>query len=142
MKQMGLSDSLSVLPPPVPAPATSDTIFLAMAARVMRQILVYQARRRGAQKRDGGIQVTLAGTAGNQPDSKTDVLMLNAAMEKLASVDPDRARLVELRFFGGLTNDEAAEILGKSSRTVKRHWEVARGWLYRAMQATPSGSNL
>ncbi len=107
--------------------------FLAIAARVMRQILTDQARRRNAAKRDGGLRVTLT-SIGKLEDDDTDVLMLHAALEKLADIDPDRAQLVELRFFGGLTIDEAAEVLGKSPRTVKRHWEVARGWLFREMR--------
>lgn len=107
--------------------------FLGMAARIMRQILIDEARKRNAAKRDGGVRVTLSGlSAANSPD--TDVLMLHDALEKLAEVDAERAQLVELRFFGGLTIQETAQVLGSSPATVKRHWEVARGWLYRLMQ--------
>ena len=108
--------------------------FFGIAAQVMRQILIDHARRRLAAKRDGGVRVTLARVdAGSDPPA-TDVLMLNEALDELGRVDPDRARLVELRFFGGLTIDETAEILGSSPATVKRHWDVARGWLHRRMQ--------
>ena len=114
--------------------------FLAIAARVMRQILTDHARRRNAAKRDGGVRVTLSMIARSDKDDNTDVLMLHAALEKLAEIDPERARLVELRFFGGLTIDEAAEVLGRSPRTIKRHWEVARGWLYREMRPPAEGA--
>lgn len=113
--------------------------FLAMAARVMRQILVDAARRRNAVKRDGGVQVTLTGLASQEPTASTDVLQLHAALERLSQLDPQRAELVELRYFGGLTIEETAELLGSSPATVKRNWEVARGWLYRAMNAGPGG---
>lgn len=108
--------------------------FLSMAARVMRQILIDHARSRNAAKRDGGVRVTLTGLSSAVEQPKTDVLMLNEAMERLAEIDPERARLVELRFFGGLTIQETAEVLGSSPATVKRQWEVARGWLFRSMQ--------
>ncbi len=107
--------------------------FLAMAARIMREFLVDAARRRNAAKRDGGIQVTLAGIAGDgQP--ATEILALNEALERLAAADPDRALLVELRFFGGLTIEETAAVLELSPTAVKRSWRVARGWLYQQMQ--------
>lgn len=114
--------------------------FLAIAARVMRRILIDEARQRHAAKRDGGLQVTMTGRLAVADRLGTDVMMLHEALEQLAKVDPERAQLVELRFFGGLTNDEAAEVLGKSPRTLKRHWEVARGWLYRAMQSKDAGA--
>lgn len=109
--------------------------FLAMAARVMREVLIDQARRRNAAKRDGGIRVTLSDVSGHTDDPHTDAQMLHAALEELAEVDPDRARLVELRFFGGLTIEETAEVMERSPASIKRHWQVARGWLYRAMNA-------
>ena len=107
--------------------------FLAVSARVMREILVDHARKRKAAKRDGGIQVTLSNISAGQTDPATDTLMLHEAMERLAEADPERARLVELRFFGGLTIDETAEVLGVSRATVKRNWEVARGWLFHSI---------
>ncbi len=109
--------------------------FLALAATVMRRVLIDQARRQNAAKRDGGQRVTIS----NVSDSKepaTDLLMLHAALGKLQALDPERAKVVELRFFSGMTFEEAAIELGKSSRTVKRQWEVARGWLFREMNAT------
>lgn len=112
--------------------------FLAMAARVMRQVLVDAARKRNAWKRDGGMQVTLSGLVAPAPNANTDVLQLHEALERLAEIDPQRAELVELRYFGGLTIDEIAELLGSSPATVKRNWEVARGWLFQAM-STGSG---
>ncbi len=108
--------------------------FFAMAATLMRQILIDHARKRGAAKRDGGVQVTLSDATPEIAQPETDVLMLNRALERLAEIDPDRARLVELRFFGGLTIEETASVVGSSPATVKRHWDVARGWLYRAMR--------
>ncbi|MEO0576418.1 MAG: ECF-type sigma factor [Pseudomonadota bacterium] len=107
--------------------------FLAMAARVMREFLVDEARRRIAVKRDGGVQVTLYDADHRSDMPKTDMLALNEALERLAQADPDRALLVELRFFGGLTVQETAEVLGKSPATVKRSWQVARAWLYQEM---------
>lgn len=107
--------------------------FLAMAARLMRQILVDESRKRNASKREGGVQITLSDLAAADGQSTTDMLMLNEALEKLARVDPQRAQLVELRYFGGLTNEATAEVMGQSVATIKRSWEVARGWLFREM---------
>lgn len=103
--------------------------FLATAARVMRQVLIDHARRRGADKRDGGVrvQLTLAGVEGTR--LTTTAFLLDEALERLAEIDPLHARVVEARFIGGLTVDEAAEVLGVSPRTVKRAWAAARAWL-------------
>ncbi len=109
--------------------------FLAMAGRIMREILIDHARKRLASKRDGGIQVTMTGLAAKNSAQNTDALMLHDALESLAEHDPDRARLVELRYFGGLTIEETAEVMGMSPATVKRNWNVARGWLFRALQS-------
>jgi RNA polymerase sigma factor (TIGR02999 family) len=100
--------------------------FFAIAARVMRQVLVDHARRRGAAKRDG-LRVTLgdADAAVDPPD----VLDLENALKELAALDARQARVVELRFFGGLDVEEAAEVMGVSPRTVKREWQTARAWL-------------
>lgn len=103
--------------------------FLAMAATVMREILVDQARKRKAKKRDGGIKLTMSSANGVENQHNTDALMLHKALEELALVDPQKAKLVELRYFGGMTNEETAEALGVSLATVKRHWNIARGWL-------------
>ena len=105
---------------------------IGIAAVAMRQILVEAARARAAQKRGGGAdRVTLDEgmvAGGTRP---VDVLAVDAALRKLAEIDAERARLVELRFFGGLTITESAAVLGISPATVKRHWAVARAWLQR-----------
>jgi RNA polymerase sigma factor (TIGR02999 family) len=104
--------------------------FLAIAANAMRQILVERARARHAAKRGGHRQkVTLDETSlsSNTPD--VIVLAVNTALEKLAALDPDQARLVELRYFGGLSVEETAEAMGISPATVKRRWTSARAFL-------------
>ena len=117
---------------------TNRTHFFAMSARVMREILIDEARKRKASKRDGGLRITMYEGIAAHAAPITDVLVLHEALERLAEVDPDRAYLVELRFFGGLTNEETAEVMNISVATVKRHWEVARGWLYRAITSSDS----
>ena len=110
------------------------THFLAIAALSMRQILVQRARARAAAKRGGAPQRVTLGDAhlgSSQPD--VDVLALDEALERLAALDPDQARIVELRYFGGLTVEETAEVMGTSPATVKRHWAMARAWLKRAL---------
>lgn len=108
----------------------SRTHFFAFAARVMRRILVDHARARGAARRGAGwITVTLDGLeAGTERDF--DLIALDQALEKLAALDPDQARIVELRFFGGLSATETAEALGIGEATVHRRWASARAWLY------------
>jgi RNA polymerase sigma factor (TIGR02999 family) len=111
---------------------------LGIAARSMRQILVEHARARDASKRGGERQrVTLdeAVAAGAPPD--VDVLAVDEALGRLAALDAGQARIVELRFFGGLTNEETAEALGVSPATVKRGWAVARAWLFRELSGGP-----
>lgn len=108
--------------------------FLAVAAKLMREILIDEARKRKAVKRDGGMQVTLSGIFPKIEEPATDAVALHEALEKLAKIDPERARLVELRFFGGLTIEETAMVMENSPATVKRHWEVARGWLFQQMK--------
>ena len=111
--------------------------FLAMAARMMRRILVDHARGRLATKRGGGVrQITLgeADPAGASPnDDGVDVLALHEALERLAALDPGQARIVELRYFGGMTIEDTAEALGLSPATIKREWAVARAWLRREL---------
>jgi RNA polymerase sigma factor (TIGR02999 family) len=109
--------------------------FCAIAAHSMRQILIERARARGAAKRGGARpRVTLdeALVAGN--DRSIDLLALDEALERLAALDPEQARLVELRFFGGLTVEETAEAMNISPATVKRHWTVAKAWLSRELE--------
>jgi RNA polymerase sigma factor (TIGR02999 family) len=106
--------------------------FVAIAALSMRQILVERARRRRAAKRGGDpIRVTfdeLAPAAAGRPDD-IDVLALDEALTRLADIDATQAKLVELRYFGGLTIEETAEALHISPATIKREWAMARAWL-------------
>jgi len=113
-------------------PWQSRAHFFGIAARLMRQILVDSARTRQRLKRGGDQQrVTLDDRLLSSADRPIDVLALDQALERLASVDPANARLVELRFFGGLSVEETAEVLGVSAITVKREWLKAKAWLYR-----------
>ncbi len=116
--------------------------FVAIAAISMRQILIERARARGAQKRGGDrARVTLdEGLVAGQERS-VDLLAVDAALTRLAAIDSQQARLVELRFFGGLTIEESAEALGMSPATVKRHWAMAKAWLQREIsEGAASGS--
>jgi RNA polymerase sigma factor (TIGR02999 family) len=109
--------------------------FCAIAAHSMRQILIERARARGAQKRGGGRpRVTLDEALVAGGERSIDLVALDEALERLAAMDPEQARLVELRFFGGLTVEETAEALDMSPATVKRHWTVARAWLARELE--------
>jgi RNA polymerase sigma factor (TIGR02999 family) len=104
--------------------------FYGVAAHVMRRILVDRARARKADKRGAGLErVTLVDdkTPGSTRD--VDVLALDDALTRLATLDPQQERIVELRYFGGLTLDETAEVIGISTATVKREWAIARAWL-------------
>jgi RNA polymerase sigma factor (TIGR02999 family) len=109
--------------------------FFAIAARIMRRILVDHARSRGAAKRATPATVLLddGGVAAAGVD--VDVLALDVAMEKLARIDERQSRLVELRFYAGLTVDEIAAALDVAPITVKRDWALARAWLFRELQA-------
>jgi RNA polymerase sigma factor (TIGR02999 family) len=112
--------------------------FCAIAAHSMRQILIERARARHAQKRGGAqprITLDEALVAGAEPS--VDLVALDQALERLQALDPEQARLVELRFFGGLTVDETAEAMDISPATVKRHWAVARAWLARELAGSP-----
>lgn len=114
------------------------THFLAVAARLMREILVDHARRRNAAKRDGGERVTLFTNLPEQARD-LDVLDLEQALQDLEAIAPDKARVVELRFFGGLTIEETAELMALSPATIKRHWQTARIWLFDALNRADSG---
>jgi RNA polymerase sigma factor (TIGR02999 family) len=112
--------------------------FLAIAAHAMRQILVERARARGRLKRAGDQQrVTLDESTLPAASASLDLAELDNALTRLAELDPQLARLVELRFFGGLSIDDTAKVLGTSPATVKRGWASARAWLKRAM-GTPA----
>jgi RNA polymerase sigma factor (TIGR02999 family) len=109
--------------------------FLAVAAQLMRQILVEYARRRRAAKRDGGYKITLDGAASLLKQQTVDLMALDDALNGLARLDPQQSRIVELRFFGGLTIEETAQALKISPATVKREWATARVWLHHEMRA-------
>jgi RNA polymerase sigma-70 factor, ECF subfamily len=104
--------------------------FFAIAARVMRQVLVDHARRRRAAKREG-CHVTFEDA--EAPAAGLELLDLESALKELVDLDPRQAKVVELRFFGGLDVDETAEVLGLSTRTVKREWQTARAWLQQRL---------
>jgi RNA polymerase sigma factor (TIGR02999 family) len=106
--------------------------FFAVAAQMMRRILVDHVRRRQAARR-GENQPVLALTEVSDPGVvlSPDILAVDQALAALAAIDVEKGRIVELRFFGGLSNEEIAEVLGVSLATIARHWRVARAWLYR-----------
>jgi RNA polymerase sigma factor (TIGR02999 family) len=108
--------------------------FLAICAQLMRQILVEYARSRNTAKRDGGERVTLDGLAFKSPS--VDMVALDDALNELAKLDQQQCRIVELRFFGGLSVEEISDVLKLSPRTVKRHWASARAWLHLQIVAT------
>ena len=110
--------------------------FFAVGARIMRRILVDHARRRKQQKRGGRwVRVPLREELQLSTANDEDVLALHNALEKLEGVDPKRSRVVELRFFGGLSLDETADALGVSKRTVQNYWTFCRAWLRRELAA-------
>jgi RNA polymerase sigma-70 factor, ECF subfamily len=105
--------------------------FFGVAAQLMRRILVSYARRKKAQKREGKRQrVELSDTVAITEDRLDEIIAVDDALDRLAEWDPRQAKIVELRFFAGLTEDETAEALGISPRTVKRDWMIARAWLH------------
>jgi RNA polymerase sigma factor (TIGR02999 family) len=122
-----------------PVAFTSRSHFVAIAAIAMRRLLIERARRRHAAKRGGHqVMVTLDETllAGGPSPEALDLLALDDALSRLADLDAQQARIVELRFFGGLSVEETAEALGISPATVKRHWSLARAWLLRELQGS------
>jgi RNA polymerase sigma factor (TIGR02999 family) len=113
------------------------THFYAVSAQVMRRILVDYARRRKSDKRGGALlPVTLTAALEACAEENFDVLALDLALQSLEAVFPQQAKLVELRFYGGLTLDETAEALGISAATVSREWTMARAWLRRALASS------
>lgn len=108
--------------------------FFAMAGTLMRRVLVDYARQRGRVKRGAGVHVTSLDEEAVAPEPAVDVLALDAALARLASVDLQQSRVVELRFFAGLSVEETAEALGISPATVKRDWATARLWLYHELR--------
>src|SRR6267378_1056926 len=110
-------------------------IFFAAASEAMRRILIERARRKSRLKHGGGqvrIDVQELELANTTPDEK--VLMINEALERLQAEDPEKARVVVMKFFGGLTNREVAESLNVTERTVERHWAYAKAWLFGAVR--------
>ena len=108
--------------------------FFAMAATLMRRVLVDYARQRGREKRGAGVAVTSLDEHAVAAQPGVDIVALDDALERLASVDPQQSRVVELRFFAGLSVEETAEALGISPATVKRDWATAKLWLYNELR--------
>jgi len=104
--------------------------FFAVCANLMRQILIQYARRRDAAKRGAGYKLTLDDAMGAVASRSINIIALDDALNELARLDPQQSRIVELRFFGGLSIEETSQVLGVSPATVKRHWTTARAWLY------------
>jgi RNA polymerase sigma factor (TIGR02999 family) len=108
--------------------------FFAIASEQMRRILVDHARKRRAHKRDGGVQITLDEGVASAPARELDLLALDGALSELGALDERSAKVVEMRFFGGLSIEEAAFALDVSHATVEREWASARAWLFRRLQ--------
>ena len=113
--------------------------FFAIAARLMRRILLDDARRRHREKRGAGaVALSIDDTpvaAPSSPVDVTDIIAIDRALQELEQLDPDQGRIVELRFFGGLTVEETATVLSISPATVKREWAMAKAWLYPRVRA-------
>jgi RNA polymerase sigma factor (TIGR02999 family) len=108
--------------------------FVGLAAVMMRRILVNHARERAADKRGGDVQkVPLSGVDVASAPQDVDVIALHSALDQLEAIDQRKSRIVELRFFGGLTTNEIAEVLHISPATIERDWSFARAWLYDAL---------
>jgi RNA polymerase sigma-70 factor, ECF subfamily len=117
----------------------NSTHFFAIAAQMMRRILIDHARSHLSEKRGGGwypIEMETVSIASRQPSEQ--LLALDEALERLSELDRRQGQVVELKFFGGLTEDQAAIILGVSTRTVKRDWRLAKAWLYQELKAQSS----
>jgi len=114
----------------------SRTHFFAVSAQLMRRVLVDAARRRNSQKRGGDrMRITLDDRVDVSNEDDTDLVALDEALTRLADLNPRHSRIVELRYFGGLTEEQVAETLNVSARTVRRDWSVARAWLFRELQS-------
>lgn len=112
--------------------------FVAVAANQMRRILVDHARRRNAFKRGGEFHIlTLNDEIDKANDETTELIELDDALNELAKMDAIKARIVEMRYFGGLTMEEVAEVLDVSVITVKRHWKMTKAWLYGRLAKNP-----
>ncbi len=120
----------------------SRSHFFGVAAKLMRNILVDHARAHHAEKRGGsykiiGLDEAFAASPGRAPE----ILALDEALDRLAKFDPRQCRIVELRFFSGLNEEETGEVLGVSSRTVKRDWRAAKAWLFREISSNSTAGN-
>jgi RNA polymerase sigma factor (TIGR02999 family) len=115
------------------------THFFAVASKIMRRVLVNQAIARSRHKRGGDAVLVSLTAADGIPERDADVLALDEALAALEKIDSRKSRVVELRFFGGLTAEETAEVLGISLRTVHREWDLARTWLFRELRGRPVG---
>lgn len=121
-------------------PWQNRTHFFAIAANSMRQILVERARARNAAKRGGSqIRISMTDAVAAAPEQPVDLLLLDQALTRLAALDAQQARIVELRFFTGLSIEETAEAMEISPATVKRDWSMARAWLRLEMQREGPG---
>ena len=109
--------------------------FYAVAAKIMRRVLVNHAMSRGSQKRGGeAVLVSLVDSDTAADPEDAEIVALDTALEKLARFDPRKSQLVELRFFGGLTAEQAAEVMGSSLRSLNREWSLTRAWLFRELR--------
>ena len=117
-------------------PWQSRAHFFGIAAQLMRRILIDHARGHLREKRGGGLQIVpLDEALVLSPQNPLALIELDSALEKLSALDARQAKIVELRFFGGLTVEESAEVLGVSAKTVKRDWSVAKAWLHGELKA-------
>jgi len=116
-----------------PVALKNRTHFIAVASRLMRQILVDYARTRRASKRDGGSKVVFDDLAALPVTGDDNLLALDRALDKLSRIDERQGKIVEMKFFGGLSAPEISEVLGVSRATVDRDWATARVWLHRQM---------
>jgi RNA polymerase sigma-70 factor (ECF subfamily) len=112
--------------------------FFGVAAQIMRRILVDHARERQAAKRPGGVRVALDDGMRTVPPLDCELIMLDDALQALARLDERQAHIVELKYFGGLSEEEVAAVLSLSRATIAREWQSARAWLYRRMTKGPA----
>jgi RNA polymerase sigma factor (TIGR02999 family) len=123
----------------VGTPWHDERHFVGIAARSMRQILVERARARGAQKRWAGLdRVSMTDALAVAADPEGMLPALDEALSRLEQIDPEQARIVELRYFAGLSIEDTADALGMSPATLKRRWALARAWLHRDLSGSPA----
>jgi RNA polymerase sigma factor (TIGR02999 family) len=121
------------------SPWQDERHFVGIAARSMRQILVERARARGAQKRWGGLdRVSLVDSLVGATSEEAMLPALDEALTRLEAIDPEQARIIEMRFFGGLSIEETAAAMDISPATLKRRWALARAWLFRELSSSAS----